>query len=64
MQISLWGYILLTVSAIKFLYKFVYKGHDKAIIYFRSVDNADTSRTKRKDEVANNLEAAVCRFLS
>ena len=49
--------ICTTVSAVKYLYKYVYKGHDKAIVEFRSVDNADNSGPKRKDEVANYLEA-------
>ena len=48
--------ICTTVSAVKYLYKYVYKGHDKAIVEF-SVDNADNSGPKRKDEVANYLEA-------
>ena len=49
--------ICTAVSAVKYLYKYVYKGHDKAIIGFRSFDNADNSGLKRKDEVANYLEA-------
>lgn len=39
----------------------VYNSHDKAIVEFRSVDNADSSGPKRKDEVANYLES---RYLS
>ena len=46
-----------TVSAVKYLYKYVYKGHDKEIVEFKYVDNADNSRPKRKDEVTNYLEA-------
>ena len=45
--------ICTTVSAVKQLYQYVYKGHDKALIGFRFVDNADNSGLKRKDEVAN-----------
>ena len=49
--ISMWRSVLPLVLAVKYLYKYVYKSHDKAIVGFRSVDNADNSGPKRKDEV-------------
>ena len=52
----MWRSVLLLVLAVKYLYNYVYKGYDKAIVEFRSVDNADNSGPKRKDEVANYLE--------
>ena len=49
--------ICTTVTAVKYLYKYVYKGHDRAIVEFSSVENANSGGPKRKDEVANYLEA-------
>ena len=49
--------ICTTVSAVKYLYKYVYKGHDRAIVEFRSGENADSGAPKRKNEIANYLEA-------
>ena len=46
-----------TVSAVKYLYKYVYKGHDRAIVEFRIEDNGDSSRPKQVDEIVNYLEA-------
>ena len=46
-----------TVSAVKYLYKYVYKGHDRAIVEFRLSDGSEGSRTKEVDEVVNYLEA-------
>ena len=45
------------VSALKYMYKHVYKVHDEAIVEIRCVDNADNSGPKGKDEFANYLEA-------
>ena len=47
--------IFSTVSAVKYLYKYVYKGHDRAIIEFQSSDHTDKPR--KVDEVSNYLEA-------
>ena len=44
-----------TVSAVKYLYKYVYKGHDRAIIEFQSGDH--TAKPRQVDEVSNYLEA-------
>ena len=44
-----------TVSAVKYLYKYVYKGHDRAMIEFQSGDHTDKPR--QVDEVSNYLEA-------
>ncbi len=43
-----------TVSAVKYLYKYVYKGHDRAIVEFKSSCNGpDTAGPKRVDEISN-----------
>ena len=44
-----------TVSAVKYLYKYVYKGYDRAIIEFQSSDHTDKPR--QIDEVSKYLEA-------
>ena len=44
-----------TVHAVKYLYKYVYKGDDPAIIEFQSGDHTDKPR--KVDEVSNYLEA-------
>ena len=49
--------ICTTVTAVKYLYKYVYKGHDRANVDFRSGENANSGGPKRRDEVANYLEA-------
>ena len=46
-----------TVSAVKYLYKYVYKGHDRAIVEFRMEVNTVSSRLKEVDEIVNYLEA-------
>ena len=46
-----------TVSAVKYLYKYVYKGHDRAIIGFQTGEHSETDHTKHVDEVSNYLEA-------
>ena len=46
-----------TVSAVKYLYKYVYKGHDRAIVEFHAGDSTINSRPKGVDEIANYLEA-------
>ena len=46
-----------TVSAVKYLYKYVYKGHDRAIVKFHTGDSSESSRTKNVDEIVNYLEA-------
>ena len=46
-----------TVSAVKYLYKYVYKGHDRAIIGFLTGEHSGTDHTKHVDEVSNYLEA-------
>ena len=47
--------IFSTVSAVKYLYKYVYKGHDRAMIEFQSGDH--TAKPRQVDEVSNYLEA-------
>ena len=49
--------ICTTVTAVKYLYKYGYKGHDRAIVEFSSGENANSGGPKRRDEVANYLEA-------
>ena len=44
-----------TISAVKYLYK--YKGHDRAIVEFRTEDNTISSKPKEVDEILNCLEA-------
>ena len=44
-----------TVSAVKYFYKYVYKGHDQAMIQFQSGDH--TAKPRQVDEVSNYLEA-------
>ena len=46
-----------TVSAVKYLYKYVYKGHDRAIIGFQTSEHSGTDHTKHVDEVSNYLES-------
>ena len=46
-----------TVSAVKYLYKYVYKGHDRAIVEFHTGDSSESSKTKKVDEIVNYLEA-------
>ena len=46
-----------TVIAVKYLYKYVYKGHDRAIIGFQTGEHSGTDHTKHVDEVSNYLEA-------
>ena len=46
-----------TVSAVKYLYKYVYKGHDRAIIGFQTSEHSGTDHTKQVDEVSHYLEA-------
>ena len=49
-----------TISAVKYLYKYVYKGHDRAIVEFRIGDSAGNSTNKATmdvDEIVNYLEA-------
>ena len=43
--------------AVKYLYKYVYKGHDRAIIGFQTGQHAGTDQPKQVDEVSNYLEA-------
>ena len=45
------------VSAVKYLYKYVYKGHDRAIVEFHTGDSSESSKTKNVDEIVNYLEA-------
>ena len=50
-----------TVSAVKYLYKYVYKEHNRAISEFQSGENADQPR--QVDEAYNYLEVryiSVC----
>ena len=49
--------ICCTVSAVKYLYKYVYKGHDRAIIGFQTGEHSGTDHTKHIDEVSNYFEA-------
>ena len=49
-----------TISAVKYLYKYVYKGHDRAIVEFRIGDSAGSNNNKATmdvDEIVNYLEA-------
>ena len=41
-----------TVSAVKYLYKYVYKGHDREIIGFQIGEHSGTDHTKHVDEVS------------
>ena len=51
-----------TVSAVKYLYKYVYKGHDGAIIEFKAGgENVDTAEAKSVNEISQYLE---CRYMS
>ena len=46
-----------TVSAVKYLYKYVYKGHDRAIIEFKAVgENVETAEAKSVNEISQYLE--------
>ena len=45
------------VSAVKYLNKYVYKGHDRAIIGFQTGEHSGTDHTIHVDEVSNYLEA-------
>ena len=46
-----------TVSLVKYLYKYVYKGHDRAVVEFKSGrENVETAGTKCVDEISNYLE--------
>ena len=46
-----------TVSAVKYLYKFVYKGHDRSIIEFKAVsENGETAEAKSVNEISQYLE--------
>ena len=45
-----------TVSAVKYLYKYVYKGHGRAIIGFQTSGHSGPDHTKHFDEVSNYLE--------
>ena len=46
-----------TVSAVKYLYRYVYKGHDSAVVEFKSGgETADTADSKCTDEISNYLE--------
>ena len=49
--------IFSTVSAVKYLYKYVYRGHDRAIIELQSSDHTDKPR--QVDEVSNYLELGI-----
>ena len=44
-----------TVRAVKYLYKYVYKGHDRAILEFQT--GVDSDNPRERDEVSNYLEA-------
>ena len=46
-----------TVSAVKYLYRYVYKGHDRAIISFQTSEHSEIDHTKHVDEISNYLEA-------
>ena len=48
--------ICTTVTAVKYIYKYVYNGHDRAIVEFSSGENAISSGPKRRDKVANYVE--------
>ena len=43
--------------AVKYLYKYVYKGHDRAIIGVQIGEHSGTDHTKDVDEVSYSLEA-------
>ena len=46
-----------TVSAVKYLYKYVYKGHDRAIIEFKAGgENVETAEAKSVNEISQYLE--------
>ena len=49
--------ICCTVSPVKYLYKYVYKGHDRAIIEFKvGGENVDTAEAKSVNEISQYLE--------
>ena len=46
-----------TVSAVKYLYKYVYKGHDRAFIEFNAFgENGETAEAKSVNEISQYLE--------
>ena len=49
-----------TISSVKYLYKYIYKGHDRAIVEFGTEDNTISSKPKEVDEIVNYLEARFC----
>ena len=49
--------ICTTVSVVKYLYKYVYKVHNRAIIGFQTGQHCDTDQSKPVDEVSNYLDA-------
>ena len=45
------------MSSVKYLYKYVYKGHDRSVVEFKSGSEAvKTAGTKCVDEISNYLE--------
>ena len=53
-----------TVSAVKYHYKYVYKGHDRAIIEFKAGgENVDTAEAKSVNEISQYLEVGMCLLL-
>ena len=46
-----------TVSAVKYLYKYVYKGNDRAIIGFKTGEHTGSDHTKQVDGVSNYVDA-------
>ena len=53
-----------TVSAVKYLYEYVYKGHDRVIIEFKAGgENVDTAEVKSVNEISEYLEVGMCLLL-
>ena len=54
--------IFSTVSAVKYQYKYVYMGHDRAIVEFYTGDSSECIQTKNVDEIRNYLEQGYSNF--
>ena len=53
-----------TVIAVRYLYKYVYKGHDRVIIEFKAGgENVNTAEVKSVNEISEYLEGGMCILL-
>ena len=46
-----------SVAAVKYLYKYVYKGHDRVMVEFKDISNNGTDEPEQHDEISNYLDA-------